>query len=287
MDLAPRRPSSGRSWTNSNVIANAAGVVADRPLASLLIYALDARLTGSIVWGRPSGPRQVVFFENGRPSQAHTTYRGATLARVLRDLDLVGQDALAEGLALSSREGVVLARTLVKLGHITVGTLAQARGEQLRQHLLWIAALPRDLGFALYFDHNLVPRCHERPFSPIDPLPIVVEAIRRCPSAYPIDETIAALSRSVLSLHPEAPLASLELRLESRVVDALWRRPHTVRSLLAARVASEQVTKLALYALAVTRCLRRGREENTPLSRRARSVSSYPPPRHSGFFVRS
>jgi hypothetical protein len=289
------RPSSQRRWLPTSVIPHATGTLAERPLASLLVYAFDLRFTGSIVVGHvgrgQAQPPHVIFFENGRPSQAHTTLGAASLAEVLANLELVEPAALQGALERCGRDATQLARALVEARLLTVGDLALARAEQLRQRVLALGDCPPETPFALFFDHNLVPRCHERPFSPIDPLPLIVEAIRRRPNDYPMHATVAALTGSVLTLHLDAPIDALELRLESPVIAALRRKPHTVRSLVGARVARAHVVLLTLYVLAVTRCLRRGNLEEPPLSyaRRAepRRVSSYPPPRHSGFYTRS
>ena len=52
--------------------ATASGTLESTPLANLLVYALDKRLTGTMIFEPPGGGRSAVFFNEGAPAKAKT-----------------------------------------------------------------------------------------------------------------------------------------------------------------------------------------------------------------------
>jgi hypothetical protein len=270
------------------VLPHTIGTLSERPVASLLIYALDTRLTGSVTFNTGTS-RHAVYFENGRPCQAHTPLPVGELSRVLLDLDLVGPLVLDAALERCG-EGEPLALDLVAHRHLSPGALATARIEQLERRVRALVTLPATTTFALYFDHNLVPSRDDSPCCPCDPLPLILDAIRINPLVLPIATTLQRFSHCIISVNEDAPIRELGFRLEQVIIDALTEKPRTLKELIDADLTSPSITRIAMYALLAPRCVPFGRTQSPPLFKPQHASQkrhdSYPPPRMSGFFER-
>ena len=257
------------------------GRLADRPVASLLIYALDTSFAGSIVFSADDA-EHVVYFENGRPCQADSPAARASIERVLEDLNLVDPQVLRHARA-ARLDADRLCRFLVHRGYLSVGALAAARVQQLERRVRALIALPADVRYAIHPEAT-----SPAPAAPCDPLPIIVDAIRARPEDYPLVDTLKRFGKSVISINPDAPIRELGLRFELELVNALREEPRTLHEIVEEKIVSPTTTLIGLYALAVTRCLQFDAVASTPLVKcrhtSTRRHDSYPPPRTSGFF---
>src|ERR1700742_2003114 len=96
------------STTMGVASATAEGELARTPLAHLLVYALDRRLTGAMFLSSPTGVEHVVRFSRGVPIKVRPGDRHALLGQMLVDAGAIDEKTLEAALATQGLLGDVL-----------------------------------------------------------------------------------------------------------------------------------------------------------------------------------
>jgi curved DNA-binding protein CbpA len=239
----------------------AAGTLAATPMQHLLVYALERRLSGSIVLETPQGERSAFEVESGVPTKAKTSQPVIHLGRVLLEMRALDERTLHETLARVAKEKVLHGRLLIEERMVDQQTLDEALREQLARKIQWMATLPPQTIYGYYEGASFLSRWGGEP-TPLEPLALIWRAIRSYESPQRIDAALARLPQRELRLHPEAQPSRFRFSDRDRVVlDLLRAKPHSLRELLESEVADEAAVKRVLYALAVTRHLALGGDQ--------------------------
>ncbi len=191
----------------------ASGTLAVRPLAHLLVYLLERRLTGTLVLQAPSevegveGDKSAVYFREGRPCRIKTSDPVIHLGRLLVEEGTLDIATLNETLAKWAKVGGLHGRLLVAEGLIDEETLTVALREQGERKIAWLFGLPPATQFGFFPDEDLIPGWSGPRPVPISPLAALWRGVRQHPIATDIRATLAPLVDRRLRLHPDAQLA--------------------------------------------------------------------------------
>ena len=236
----------------------AKGSLAATPLAHLLIYALDHRLTGTIVFAEPSQAKHAVYFVDGAPAQARAQSPVALLGELVRErgvLDAAGVDA---AVAEATAAGRKLGQVLVERGVLDAALVETLLREQIVRRLEFFASLPDATAYGYYQQTNFLERAGG-PSAYVSPLSAVWRVIRGGVAPERVRDLLARLGSGPLRFHTEAPLARFDFApSEQAVVDVLRAKPQPLSELEARGLADRSVVELLIYALSALRCFDTG-----------------------------
>src|SRR5688572_26101117 len=109
----------------------ASGTLASTPLANLLIYALDRRLTGSLVFEEPNKSKHAVYFAAGAPALVGLSVLVAPLGELVVEAGLLPRERLDAALAAAREQKCRLGRVLVQGALIEEARLEALLQEQV------------------------------------------------------------------------------------------------------------------------------------------------------------
>lgn len=232
----------------------AKGDLRSRPLAHLLVHALDRRLIGELFLAIPGGRTFVVQLIRGAPVKARPDQDETRTGEMLIRRGLVSEIDVGEALA---DEGP-LGDALVRRGHIERELMQSVLEEQFRERMVRLFALPNETQFALR--SGLVELSRWGYEASVDPLALLWEGLRAHGNGSALFEsTLEDLDLHPLALHPRAAPDRFQLSPnEEPVLEALTRTPLLLRELLALDVAPPEVVRKLVYLLAITRHLDSG-----------------------------
>ena len=234
----------------------AQGTFAKTPLAHLLIYMLDQRLTGTTLFHTPDERTHAIYFQDGGPSKVRTGTPVAPLDRVLLEMGLLDEATLRTTLMEVSKNHVLHGRHLVMKGLLDREKILEALRLQVMRKTTFLFELPLEARYAYYKDANLLASYGGPELTPCEPLATIMAGVRLRANDPMVDATLLRIAGRPLALHVDAELRRLQLQRDERsVVDLLRARRMTLAEILAAGVAQERVVRLTIYALAITRYL--------------------------------
>ena len=236
--------------------ATASGTLESTPLANLLVYALDKRLTGTMIFEPPGGGRSAVFFNEGAPAKAKTADPVIHLGRLLLELGAISEEDFNRTLARCAKERRLHGQILIEEEVIDQAILEDALREQLMRKVLWLFTLPPATVYAYYEDVNFLERFGAPELITLEPMSLIWRGVRNHEDARRVEATLARVGARQLRLHPQAQLS--RFCFASRdwgVLDVIRARPQTLAQLLGGGVSDEVTIKRMVYALAVTRSL--------------------------------
>lgn len=232
------------------------GTLSATPMASLLVYALDKHMNGTMVFESSAGGRSAVHFVDGAPAKAKTHDPVIHLGRLLLERGAIDDETYNRTLKRCATERVLHGRILLDEQAIEPGVLEDALREQTMRRVLWLFTLPQQSVYGFYDKANLLERFGAPESIPVEPLALVWRGIRGQDDVTRMEQTIARVSRSELRLHPQAQLSRFCFSSrEWAVLDLLRARPQPLDALLRAGVEDALTIKRLVYALALTRSL--------------------------------
>ncbi|WP_437928932.1 DnaJ domain-containing protein [Sorangium sp. So ce291] len=244
----------------------AEGTLARTPLAHLLVYMLDRRLTGTTCFVDPDGVRHGVFFNDGVPAKIWTGTIIAPLDRVIVELGLLDEATLRETLRDITKRRVLHGRLLVSRGLLDRETVFGVLRQQLVRKLVALYDLSPETRYAYYDGQNLLSSYGGPELIGCEPLAVIMAGVRLHADDPLIDATLERIQGRQLGLHVEAEMKRFQLlRDEAAIVDLLRMRRMTLAELVGAGVAQERVVRLTVYALAITRHLDLGAPGRRPV----------------------
>jgi tetratricopeptide (TPR) repeat protein len=232
----------------------AKGDLRSRPLAHLLVHALDRKLVGELFLAVPGGRTYVVQLLRGGPVKARPDQDETRTGELLVRRGLVSELDVGEALA---EEGP-LGDALIRRGRIDRELLRAVLEEQFAERMLRLFALPETTTFALR--SGLVELSRWGYEAAVDPLALLWSGLRQHGhhSSHYVS-MLEDLEHHPLSLHPRAVLDRFQLGLEEEaIIEALTRAPLLLRELIGLGVASEDLVRRLVYLLAITRYLDSG-----------------------------
>ncbi len=231
----------------------ARGSLAATPLAHLLIYALDHRLTGSIVFEEPSHAKHAVYLVEGAPVRARVASPVALLGDLARERGAL-QAAQVESIAAKAREvGRRFGELLVERNLLDALSLEALLREQVVRRLEFLASLPGPTAYGYYEATNFLERAGG-PSSHPHALGSIWRVIRRGVPEDRLRDLLGRLGAGPLRFHPEAPLGRFDFGpKEQAVVDVLRAKPQPLAELVGRGLAEPATVELLVYAFSALR----------------------------------
>jgi curved DNA-binding protein CbpA len=250
----------------SAVRATATGLLQSTPLAHLLVYVLDHRLSGTLVLEDPAGSKHAVWFEDGAPAKVKTADPVVYLGELLVEMGIIDRDTHRQTLARVAQEKRLHGEILVAAGAVDHDTLMLALREQLERKVGWLFDLSVQSAYGFYDQQNLLERWGGLEVPKVSPLALLSRGLRRRAPTDHVDATLARLSAAPLRLHLESRVGLFGLdQHEQAVTDVLRARPHTLTDLVASGVGDESLVRRVVYLLAITRHLDLGGADQRPV----------------------
>jgi curved DNA-binding protein CbpA len=268
----------------SKLKPTASGTLKATPMASLLVYALDKSMTGTMVFESAEGGRSAVQFRGGAPTKAKTHNPVIHLGRLLLELGAIDDATLNKTLSRCAKERRPHGQILIEENAVDEAQLMDALREQIVRKVLWLFELPVTSVYGFYEGANLLEKWGGPEDVVVEPLSLIWRGIRAHENPQRIEQTVRRVAKKQLRLHPAAQLSRFCFSSrEWGTLDLIRARPQMLDDLIAANVDDELAIKRLIYALALTRSLDLGAHA-TPVGVGAqdpaapRSLGHAPPP---------
>ncbi|MEO7093335.1 MAG: J domain-containing protein [Polyangiales bacterium] len=232
----------------------ASGVLAKTPLAHLLVYCLEKKLRGALVF-RPEGDSDpssadVVTLVDGCPAKVRTAEPIEHLGRILLELGLIDDVAYNESLMAMSRGEGLQGQILRKAGKVDQPSLERGLRTQIARKLGHLFGKPPTTTYAYYDGQDFLARYGGPETYPIDPLPTLWVGIRTAPSEPHVDATLAKVAQQHLRVREGASFTGFDLtRAEQDVLERIKGAPMTSEQVIRTNVSDSRTTRLFIYAM--------------------------------------
>lgn len=244
----------------------AQGAFGKTPLMHLLIYALDKKLTGTLLVVEADRRQSAIRFEQGEPSKVKTAALISPLDRTIVAMGLLDDETLDRTLRRAHRRGRLHGQQLVQEGLLDAAALDAALQQQMINKIGHLMQLSPTTRFGYYDDVDLLADYGGVAATPCDPYPLIMMAARKYVSWEILDEVLPRVANVPLTLHEEATPERLGLKKpERRALDVLLREPITLNDLLLADGVDEEAAQRLIYALVVTRSVTLGEGKKRPV----------------------
>jgi hypothetical protein len=260
----------------------ATGLLSGRPLAHLLVYVLDRRLSGSFELLGAAGTETCITVENGMIARVATSEAVAYLGLVLFEMGLIDGTQLSQSLGEVAQTKrlhgqILLARKMVDFEGL-VGGLRRQRARKLHHAF----ELPPDTRFAFYPGIDLIGKRPNDP-EPMDPLPAIWRGVVLHPSWDHVRSTLATVKDRPLKLVGAVERLLLEGKELETVLGLRRGKPVTTSELETIAGLSPRVADLLAYFLVISKMVELGRRASTadmsaPLSSRRPVTTATPEP---------
>jgi curved DNA-binding protein CbpA len=229
----------------------AVGSLGKTPMAHLLVYALERKLTGTFELWSGTRVEAALFVSQGMPANIGFREPGHSLGAVLVELGLISHAQMNETLAKTKDVPQHFASALLELGAIDLPRLDVGLKALVDRNVERLFRLPNTVTFAYYDTVNLL-EANGSPSIPTDPFPALWRGVR---SAAPDEHMAATLERMGSALLRAAPTAQPERFCfsvdEIGVLDVLKERPASLGE-LSILLGPERGPRLA-YLLMITK----------------------------------
>ena len=229
----------------------AVGLLSERPLAHLLMFALDRKLSGSFEIADDPSQYGLIVVAEGKIARVWTSEPVVFLGHVLYEAGVLDAGQLGASLAKIAQTKALHGQSLLAEGLITVEQLALGLRTQRLRKLHHIFTFPASSRFAFYADVDLI---GERPddVEPLEPLGPIWRGIAANPSADHVRATLAAIGgrpiRFVGSLDPGG-----FRDVERATIESLRSSPATVAELATRPGWDARAAELLAYFLVLTK----------------------------------
>jgi curved DNA-binding protein CbpA len=229
----------------------AVGSLGKTPMAHLLVYALERKLTGTFELWSGTRVEAALFVSQGLPANIGFREPGHSLGTVLVELGLITHAQMNQALGQTKDAPHHFATTLLELGAIDLQRLDVGHKALVDRNVERLFRLPNTVTFAYYDTVNLL-EATGSPSIPTDPFPALWRGVR---SAAPDEHLAATLKRMGSALLRAAPNAQPERFCfsvdELGVLDVLKERPASLGE-LSILLGPERGPRLA-YLLMITK----------------------------------
>lgn len=231
-------------------VATAEGDLGHTPLAHLLVYAVERRLTGALFLTDPRGATHVVRLVRGTPVKVRPGDNHALLGELLVERRAISPQTLEGALLAKGRLGEVLMLS----GSIGAQLLEQVLVEQFRRRMVRLFALPPETIYRYYDGHFELVDWGAEPSS-IDALAVIWAGLRaHADASSMMPGAIARLGDAPMRFHPNAPLARFQFNAEDcDVLELLQANPLSLPELMSYEAAPEEILRPMVYLLLITR----------------------------------
>ncbi|MCC6559299.1 MAG: hypothetical protein IT372_40770 [Polyangiaceae bacterium] len=232
--------------------ATAEGDLRRTPLAHLLVYAADRRLSGAMFLTDPAGLEHVIRFERGAPVKVRPGDGFAMFGELLIEDGLLSQRTLEHALATKGLLGDVLLLT----GCVDAATLDWIAEIQFVKRMVHLFELPAETTYRYFDGHGALADWGGEP-ARVDLLAVLWAGLRdHGERSTRLPATLERLGDTPLRLHPAIEPGRFGFRQAELAVIARMREDAPpLAALIAAGVAPEAVVRRLVYMLAITRFL--------------------------------
>jgi curved DNA-binding protein CbpA len=236
--------------------ALATGTLGGTPIANLLVYLLDRKLTGTLVIEDPEHQKHAILFRRGIPAKVKLEGSVAPLAELAVAHEAIDEASAESTFATARAEGKLHGEVLVRDGFLEPAALAELLSEQIALKIEWLCGLPPESVFGYYDAQDFLQGYGGREEIPVDPLGVIWRSVRLQAEASAVDATLARLGARDARLHARSRVNRFGFTPRERgIVDVLRGKPQSVPSLVATGILPERDLKKVLYALVITRHL--------------------------------
>lgn len=230
----------------------ATGVLARKPLAHLLVYVFDGKMTGSFELVDEANDETVwIVVESGMISRVSTRKPTAYLGHVLYEMGFIDDTQLNQSLAVIAATHRLHGQVLLGNGTINRTQLAEALRLQRSRKLHRAFELPPETAFAFFAGVDGVGR-RPNDVEPMDPLASIWRGILERPAWDHVRSTLATVGGQPLRL-----VGTIEgLRLEdgaAEAIERLRRGQATTAQLAAMPRLDARAAQLLSYFLVITK----------------------------------
>ena len=229
----------------------ATGVLAKKPLAHLLVYALDRKLTGTFELTDHTLERVHIVVANGLVSRVATSEAVVYLGHVLYETGVIDGDQLSASLAEVAATKRLHGQVLLAKGMLFPTELAEGLREQRARKVHHAFGLSGRTSFAFYPGIDVVGERPQDP-DPADPLALIWRGI----AAYPPWDHVRATMTTVNGrpLRVVGAVDRLGLKPKERTAAELLRKtPSTVPELASGARLEPRAAELFAYFLVITK----------------------------------
>jgi hypothetical protein len=241
----------------------AEGDLAGTPFAHLVVYALERKLTGTLLLAEAEDRVHTLTFERGTAAKCRPGDDFAPIGRLLLDEGVIEESVLEAALSthgLMSQAGL-LGDMLVMAGHVEPEALDRVLERQFRLRFTRLFALPGPTRYAWYEGVDRLADWGAEP-ARLDPFELLWAGLERHgDKASSMEPTLAALGeQQSLAIHPRAPLERLGLEgLASEIVELLLLEPVSLPELCSLDVAPPELCRRVVFAMLLLRFVDLGR----------------------------
>lgn len=235
----------------------ASGALSKTPLAHLVVYCLDKKLRGALVF-RPEGDEDnehadVVTLVGGFPAKIRIADPIHHLGRILVEIGAIDDAAYNESLMQMAQTQQLHGQILLASKKIDAATLERALRTQIARKLGQLFSRPPATTYAYYEGQDFLQRYGGPELFPVDPMPTLWAGIRAHPSQQHVDAAIERVANQTLRLKGDA-LERFDLsRAEQSLVDRLRAEPMTAQQAIACGACDARTARLLVYALLLTK----------------------------------
>ncbi|HEX4338229.1 MAG TPA: DnaJ domain-containing protein [Polyangiaceae bacterium] len=238
------------------VAQRATGTLGGTPIANLLVYTLDRRLSGTLVLEDPGQQKSAILFQRGVPVKVKLAEPFALLSELAIESGAVDEAHATSSFEASRAEERLHGEALVAEGLIEPGTLADLLVEQIARKIERLCELPPETHFGYYDEQDFLQAYGSPESVVIEPLGVIWRAVRLQAEGATVDATLARLGGRDARLHPRSRVSRFGFTPRERgIVDVLRGKPQSVPSLVQTGILPERELKKVLYALVITRHL--------------------------------
>ena len=247
------------------------GTLESTPLVSWLVYALDQRLTGTLVLEQADGRKHAVFFDDGAPAKVRLAAGGPFLGELLVALRKLSPADHERTRTLAAADDRLHGSLLLEEGLIDEATLRDALREQLGRKLEALADLEPETVWGYYDRVNYLERYGAQGVRS-KPLALIWHLVQKHANQEHVAEVIEHIGGRVLRLHADAPVLRFHFaRRDQAVIEVLRARPQPYAELHARELVEPSRLAQLVFMLAITRQLELDSPDLMPLG------SSEPP----------
>jgi curved DNA-binding protein CbpA len=229
----------------------ASGTLSATPLGHLLIYALDRRLSGTLVFEESNRAKHAVYFAEGAAASARTTTLCAPLGELALEAGLIRADQLESAVESARDAGERLGQALIRMNCLDAPMLDLLLRDQVARRVKLMALLPGDTAYGYYAGVNYLERAGG-PEAPGTPLGLIWQVMKLSADPLRVRELVQRLGVTPLRLQTEAPIARFHFEgAERAVIDVLSAKPQPYAELSGRGLIDAARLEQLVYTLAL------------------------------------
>lgn len=247
-----------------------------RPLAHLLVYALDRKLSGTLELTGTDSARAFVVLDQGSVRKVKLTDPPLHLASILYEQGTLSIDQMSASLLDVATHKRLHGEVLLQRGFLTRAQLSDALAEQNRRKLAMIFAWDGSSTFAFYQDADTASDFGGNDWPKLDPRPAIWRGIYQYPQFTQLGSALEKAKAGRFRLSASADLEAFRFSAdERRVAEAFRNRVTSLDEVKQLGYAAPHVVESIYYCLLIHKQLE---AIAIPVSR----TSRIPPPSNPG-----